>query len=248
MDYAVFGKAAEHGVGFGIGVGWGFGFGGVGRGFRRGGWCGAGGRGAAHSAVHGFVGEAVGVFVFVAQGVGDLEAFEFGDAALGFFVERLEVRAFDLIFALDLLDHQLGVGDDAEAGMVVVERVLEAAKEAGVFGVVIGAHAKEFAELSQGVAFVVLDEGSVAGGAWVAACSSVAVGVDPVGFLGGGWSGGGGFGEEAGGSGWAGRHWVSLPDGLPLLWYPVMLRAMLTFRKFGGLSGVFDFLTPESER
>jgi hypothetical protein len=32
--------------------------------------------------------------------------------------------------------------------------------------------------------------------------------------------------------------------GLTLLWYLVVL----TFRKFGGLSGVLDFLTPESER
>ena len=39
------------------------------------------GLGAFHASVHGFVGEAVGVFVFVAEGVGDLEGFEFGDSA-----------------------------------------------------------------------------------------------------------------------------------------------------------------------
>ena len=33
VDYAVFGEAAEHGVGFGVGVGRGVGFGGVRRGF-----------------------------------------------------------------------------------------------------------------------------------------------------------------------------------------------------------------------
>jgi hypothetical protein len=37
---------------------------------------------------------------------------------------------------------------------------------------------------------------------------------------------------------WLGR------EPLPLLWYLVVL----TFRKFRGLSGVLDFLTPESER
>jgi hypothetical protein len=211
VDYAVFGEAAEHGVGLGVGggLGWGLRCGGVGRGFEwwRGGL--AGGVGTLHSAVHGFVGEAVGVLVFVAEGVGDLEGLEFGDSAFGFVVKGLEVGAFDLVFALDLLDHELGIADDAEAGVVVVEGVLQAAEEAGVFGVVVGAHAEEFGEFGDDHAFVVLDEGTVAGGARVAAGSAVAVGVDPVGgcgFL------GGGFREEAGGGGRAGRHWVSLPD------------------------------------
>src|ERR1700722_16117022 len=137
MDGAVFGEASEHGVGFakGGGLGWGFGFGWVGSGFewRRRGL--AGGVGALHSTVHGFVGEAVGVLVFVAEGVSDLEGFEFGDAAFGLFVEGLEVWAFYLIFPLDLLDHQFGVRDDAEAGVVVIDGVLQAAEEAGVFGV-----------------------------------------------------------------------------------------------------------------
>jgi hypothetical protein len=38
---------------------------------------------SAHAAIHGLVGEAVGVLVFVAEGVGDLEGFEFGDAVSG---------------------------------------------------------------------------------------------------------------------------------------------------------------------
>ena len=151
---------------------------------------------AVHAAVHGFVGEAVGVFVFVAQGVGDLEAVEFGDAAFCLFVEGLEVGAFDLILTLDLLDHQFGVGDDAETGMVVVEGVLEAAEEAGVLGVVIGAKSKKFTEFGEDGTGVVLDEGSVAGGAGVAAGSAVAVGVDPT--FGWGFVGGLRVGEEAG--------------------------------------------------
>ena len=189
MDYAVFGEAAEHGVGLGVGVGWGLGFGGVGGGFERR-RCGlAGGVTtlvAAHAAVHGLVGEAVGVLVFVAEGVGDLEGFEFGDAVSGLLPEGSEVGGVDFVLALDLLDHELGVGDDAEAGVVVVEGVLEAGEEAGVFGVVVGAHAQEFAEFGEDRAVVVLDEGSVAGGAGVAAGSAVAVGVDPGGFFGAG--------------------------------------------------------------
>ena len=190
-----------------------FGFGGVGGGFER--WRGrlAGGVGSLHAAVHGFVGEAVGVLVFVAEGVGDLEGFEFGDAVSGLLPEGFQVGGVDLVFALDLLDHQLGVGDDAEAGVVVVEGVLEAAEEAGVFGVVVGADAEEFAEFGEDHALVVLDEGSVAGGAGVAAGSAVAVGVDPDGLFEAGLGIGvrGGFGEEAGGGGGARRHGVSVP-------------------------------------
>ena len=128
--------------------------------------------------------------------------------------------------------------------MVVFERVLEAAEEAGVLGVVVGAHAEELGEFGEDGAFVVLDEGSVAGGAGVAAGSSVAVGVDPVGLFCGGRIWGWGFGEEARGFGRAGRHWVSLPDGCTFCG----IRWCSPFGSFGVYRVYFDFLTPESER
>jgi hypothetical protein len=116
MDDAVFGEAAEHGVGFPVGVGWGFGFGGVRGGFwgLRGGLGGIVRAGvtrlaAAHTAVHGLVGEAVGVLVFVAEGVGDLEGFESGNSVFGLLPEGSQVGGVDFVLALNLLDHQLGV-------------------------------------------------------------------------------------------------------------------------------------------
>ena len=109
---------------------------------------------AFHASVHGLVGEGVGGFVFVAEGVGDFEGFESGDAVFGLLPEGFEVGGVDLVLALDLLDHELGVGDDAEAGVVVVEGVLEAGEEAGVFGVVVGAMAEEFGEFGDDVAVV----------------------------------------------------------------------------------------------
>ena len=209
VDGAIFGEASEHGFGLGVGVGGRFGFCGVRRGFER--WRSglAGGVGTLHSAVHGFVGEAVGVLVFVAKGVGDLEGFELGDAVSGLLPEGFQVGGVDLVFALNLLDHQLGVRDDAEAGVVVVEGVLQAAEEAGVFGVVVGADAEELGEFGEDHAFVVLDEGSVAGGTGVAAGAAVAVGVDPVLVRRGS---GGNFGLEEARRGVAGRHGESLPD------------------------------------
>ncbi len=170
---------------------------------------------AAHATVHGLVGEAVGVFVFVAEGVGDLEGFQFGYAVFCLLPEGSQIRGVDLVLALDLLDHQLGVRDDAEAGVMVVEGVLETGEEAGVFGEVVGAHAEEFAEFGQDHALVVLDNGSVAGGTGVAAGSAVAVGVDPAGLsgrFGVGSRRGRGFGEEAGGSGGAASHRKSLRE------------------------------------
>jgi hypothetical protein len=89
----------------------------------------------------------------------------------------------------------------------VVKSGLEAAEEAGVFGVVVGAEAEEFAEFREDGAVFALDEGSVAGWAGVSAGSSVAVSGDPAGFFGGwGWGWGWGVGEEAGCGGGTGRH------------------------------------------
>jgi hypothetical protein len=222
VDDTVFGEAAEHGVGFGVGVGRGLGPGGVGGGLERGrgGLAGGWGTGittlaAAHAPVHGLVGEAVGVLVFVAEGVGYLEGFESGDAVFGLLPEGSKVGGVDFVLALDLLDHELGVRDDAEAGVVVVEGVLEAGKEAGVFGEVVGAHAEEFAEFGKDHAPIVLDDGSVAGGTGVAAGSAVAMGVDPVGFLGVGSRRWRGLGEEAWGGGGAGGHRKSLRESVP---------------------------------
>ena len=190
VDDAVAGEAAEH-----LGcLRWGRArrsFTGSRSGTRSGG--GSWGRrswGAVGAAVHGLVGEAVGVLVFVAEGVGDFELVELGDAAFGFFPEGAEIGGVDLVLALDLLDHQLGVGDDTEAGVAVVERPLEAAEEAGVLGVVVGAVAEELGELGEDVAGFVLQDGAVAGRARVAACAAVTMGGDPAGFGRGGGAGG----------------------------------------------------------
>ena len=64
--------------------------------------------------------------------------------------------------------------------VAVLEGVLEAAEEAGVLGVVVGANAEELGELGDDSAAGVLDEGSVAGRTGVATGSAVAVGGDPV--------------------------------------------------------------------
>ena len=127
---------------------------------------------------------------------------------------------------------------------MVIEGVLQAAEEAGVLGVVVCAHAEEFGELGEDVAVVVLNESAVAGGARVATGSAVAVSVDPVGFSFGGRDGSGGFGEEAGGGGRTGRHWVSLPDGAVrdfcggggMRSTGCGLRRLRQYEKYGGLS------------
>ena len=135
-----------------------------------------GARCAAHAAVHGVVGELVGFLVAAAQGVGDFEALQLIGTAAGFFPERAQVGAVDLVFALHLLDHQLGVGDDAEAATFVFKGPGENAEQGGVFGVVVGALAEVFAEPGEDAAVLVFDDGAVAGRAGVAAGASVAMG------------------------------------------------------------------------
>ncbi len=202
-------------------------------------------RNAFHAAVHGFVGEAVGVLVFVAEGVGDLEAVELGDAVFGLLPERFEVGGVDFVFALDLLDHEFGVGDDAEGAVAVVEGVLEGGEEAGVLGEVVGADAEKFGDLGEDLTVVVGDLGSEACGAGVSAGSAVAVGGD-----------GGGFAEEAGsdrghGSSLNGGRWswgilrsfaalrMTLPKRYCLS--AGSFSATLTFFPGLGLSGEIDF-------
>lgn len=88
------------------------------------------GRGAAHASVHSVVGELVGFLVAAAQGVDDFEALELVGEAVGFNPEGAQVRAVDFVLALHLLDHELGVGDDAECGVPVFDRPGKSGDEA----------------------------------------------------------------------------------------------------------------------
>ena len=84
----------------------------------------------------------------------------------------------DLVPALHLVDHQLGVGDHAQLSRAVLEGPLQHRQQAGVFGVVVGLDAQELAQSGDDVALGVLDDRSVAGGAGIAARTAVAVGGD----------------------------------------------------------------------
>ena len=125
----------------------------------------------------------------------DLEAVELGDTAARLFPQGTEVGGVDLVLALDLVHHQLGVGDDAEVLVAVGQGPGEAAEETGVLGEVVGAMAEKLGEFGELVACGVGEDGSEAGRARVAASSAVAVGGDPV-FAAGVW----GVVEEAGGA------------------------------------------------
>jgi hypothetical protein len=134
---------------------------------------------SASSAVHGVVGQLVGGLILVAQGVGDLEAVQMCDAATSFLPERAKVGGVDLVLALDLLHHQLRVGDDAQARNLVVKSVLQAAQKAGVLGIVVGAVAEELREFGEDMAGFVGQHGTVTGGAGIASGTAVAVGGYP---------------------------------------------------------------------
>jgi len=97
------------------------------------------------SRVH-LIGETVGVLIFVAESVGDLEAIELRDAAFGLLIERTKIGRVDLVLALNLFDHQLGVGDEFDSWMTVIKCPLQNSQEAGVLGKVVGFEAEELAE------------------------------------------------------------------------------------------------------
>lgn len=133
-----------------------------------------------HSLIHRFIREAVGFLVAAAEGVAHLEAVEAGGPAFGFLVEGNEAGAFHLVLTLHLLDHQLGIGDDAELSGAVFDGPLQNCQKAGVLGVVVGLDAKKMVEAGDYLALGVLDDGAVAGGAGIAARAAVAVGGKPV--------------------------------------------------------------------
>src|ERR1700677_4632612 len=80
------------------------------------GWSGgrAGSRSPAHSAVHGHIGQPVCMAVLLPQNMLDLEMVKPRNTALGLLVQRTEFGAVHAILPLDLLDHQLGVGDNPQ--------------------------------------------------------------------------------------------------------------------------------------
>jgi len=116
------------------------------------------------------------MLVAAAEGVADFEAVDAAGELSGFFKERAEDGAGDLVLALHLLDHQLGVGDDAEALDVVFGGPLEYAEKAGVLSEVVGADSEELAQFGYDAAVGVLDDGAVAGGAGIASGTAIAVG------------------------------------------------------------------------
>jgi hypothetical protein len=148
-------------------------------GFCRGGLGLVSGALALRSAVHGLVCELVSRLVFVAQGMGYFEPFKLCDAAACLLPQRAQIRRIDFVLTLDLFDHELGVRDDAEASMAVIERPLEAAEQAGILGVVVGADAEKLGQLRQDQSGLILQKCAVAGGSGIAAGSAVAMGDDP---------------------------------------------------------------------
>ena len=121
------------------------------------------------AAVHGEIGEFVGLAVLFAEDVLNLEALQEGDAVASLFVKGLQFRAVDAVLAFDLLDHEFRVGDDAQAGMALFDGEVEGGEQGGIFGVVIGALAKEFAELGEDGAVFILNQNPEAGWAGIAA-------------------------------------------------------------------------------
>lgn len=111
--------------------------------------------------------------------MGDLETFQLRDAAARLLPKWAQIGRIYLVLALDLLDYELGVGDDAQAAMTVIECPLEAAEQAGVLGVVVGADAEKLGQLGQHEASLILQERAVACGSRIAAGSAITVGDDP---------------------------------------------------------------------
>lgn len=119
------------------------------------------------------------MLVLSAQDVFDAKGIESGGAALRFFVERAQIRAVNAVLALHLLDHELGIGDDAEVGIAFGEREPKGGKQAGVFREIIGFYSQKFVKFLNFVAVGVFQTDAIAGGTGIASRAAVAVSRDP---------------------------------------------------------------------
>ncbi len=100
-------------------------------------------------------------------------------AAFSFFPERDKAGVFHLVEALHLLDHQLGVRDDAQTLGFILEGPIEDCQQRGVLGVIIGLLAQVFAQTGDDAALRVFNDCAKAGRAGVAAGAAVTVGGVP---------------------------------------------------------------------
>src|SRR4051794_34347450 len=92
---------------------------------------------AASDLVYPLVREPIGLTVQLAADVGELDAAEAGDQSPRFLEQRAESRAFDSVFALELLDQQLGVGSHLDPVDALGERAREAEQHRLVFSDVV---------------------------------------------------------------------------------------------------------------
>ena len=130
----------------------------------------------AFSFIHRLVGQPVGNLIMLAQRVADFEVLELLGQLLRLLVELAQFGILDLIDAVHLADHQLGIADDVKGSDVVLKGVAQDPEEPLVFGVVISVMAEIFAQLGDFLAVGIADEGAVAGGTRIATGSAINVG------------------------------------------------------------------------
>src|ERR1019366_10708978 len=99
------------------------------------------------AAVHGFVGEAVGVLVVFTERVADFHVFDLGGQALGLVVKLPQLGMTHLIDALHLANHQFGIADDLERVDLVRDGGTKSGQESVVLGVVVGLVAEVLVKL-----------------------------------------------------------------------------------------------------
>jgi hypothetical protein len=185
----------------------------------------------AHATIHRGIGKTIGFLVLMAKGMADLEGRKLANLLSGLFKERAQDRTLDLILALDLLHHQLRVGNDTKPAMAVGHCKLEYGEQTGVFSEVVGLVPKEFRQFRNYGAVRGLNDRSEACWTGIAAGAAIAVGRDPAGIV----AGGRRSRRKKAGSRRSDWHKSSLPCG-----------RRLPFPRVQGLLLWNHFLTPES--
>ena len=135
------------------------------------GWSGC----AAGAFIHRLIGEVVSFAIVFAQSVIDGKPVQLSNQLLGAGVEFLQRGILDLVDALDLAHQQLGVADDFEGFVSVLDRILERCNQTLVFGEIVGLVAEILAERGNFLSSLILNHDSVTRRARIPARSAVAV-------------------------------------------------------------------------
>lgn len=130
----------------------------------------------ASSAIHRLIGETVGILIMFTKSMSDFDVLDLSGQTLCLVVKFAQFRMADLINALHLANHKLGIADDFERRYLMRDGITKGREQPVVLGIVVGLMAEILAELGNFFPLRIVNDKAVACRAGIAPGSAVDVG------------------------------------------------------------------------